>query len=96
MIEGHNEVNQRLRYETKSNDLLWPKVPFPQRTQCYSCVIDIDQNGDAIQYNEDEVYRYLKEFYNVINLNFFLFFFKILSFFKSFRSIDFKFSFNNN
>lgn len=60
---GHNKVNQRLRYEEITNDPAWPKVPFPNKDQCNSCVEQVDENGDAKEYNENETYKYLKTYY---------------------------------
>ncbi len=42
-------------------------MPFPTKEQCHSCVQQIDENGDAIEYNQDEVYNYFKEFYYLQN-----------------------------
>jgi hypothetical protein len=64
---GHNIVNQRLRSEEYSNDPNWPKIPFPTKQQCNSCVQQVDENGDAMEYNEKEVYQYFKEFYYLQN-----------------------------
>ncbi|CAF1218213.1 unnamed protein product [Rotaria sordida] len=64
---GHNKVNQRLRYDVISNDPVWPKVPFPTKQQCHLCVVKIDEKGDALEYDENETYNYLKRFYQLTN-----------------------------
>ena len=60
-------MNQRLRYEEYSNDPNWPKVPFPTKQQCETCVQQIDANGDALEFNKAEVYNYFKQFYYLPN-----------------------------
>jgi hypothetical protein len=64
---GHNQVNKRLRGEELLNDPAWPKVPFPTKEQCNSCVLQVDENDDAIEYDENETYNYLKNYYNLQN-----------------------------
>ncbi|CAF1215251.1 unnamed protein product [Adineta steineri] len=64
---SHNIVNKRLRYEEYTNDPNWPKVPFPTKEQCNLCAQQIDENGDAREYNENETYKFLKEFYSLNN-----------------------------
>ncbi|CAF1174769.1 unnamed protein product [Rotaria sordida] len=64
---SHNIVNKRLRYENDSNDPDWPKVPFPTKQQCNLCVEKLDENGDGLEYNENEVYHFLKGFYYFTN-----------------------------
>ncbi len=68
-ILGHNKVNQRLRGEEISNDPAWPKVPFPSKEQCNSCVRQVDENDDALEYDENETYNYLKNYYNLKNIS---------------------------
>ncbi|CAF0878512.1 unnamed protein product [Rotaria sordida] len=65
---GHNKVNKRLRGEQISNDPAWPKVPFPTKEQCNSCVREIDENNDALEYDENETYNYLKDYYDLQNI----------------------------
>jgi hypothetical protein len=67
LLLGHNIVNQRLRYDTYTNDPNWPKVPFPTKQQCEICVQQIDENGDAIEFNQNEIYKFFKEFYYLKN-----------------------------
>lgn len=62
---GHNKVNKRLRGDELLNDPDWPKVPFPTKEQCNSCVQQVDENKDAAEYNENETYNYLKDYYNL-------------------------------
>ena len=57
-------MNARLRYENLTNDPAWPKIPFPSRSQCSSCVRRVDVNGDASEYDEQQVIGYLNEFYS--------------------------------
>jgi len=64
---GHNIVNKRLRYQEYSTDPNWPKVPFPTKQQCNSCVQQIDENGDTLEYDENEIYKFLKGFYYLQN-----------------------------
>ena len=64
---GHNLVNERLRYDNITNDPAWPKVPFPTKQQCNSCVRNVDQHGDAMEYDENEVYKYFRNFYTPNN-----------------------------
>ncbi|CAF2070690.1 unnamed protein product [Rotaria magnacalcarata] len=66
---GHNRVNKALRGEVESNDPVWPKVPYPIKQQCGSCVLRVDENGEALEYDENETYNYLKDFYNLQNLS---------------------------
>ncbi|CAF4768826.1 unnamed protein product [Rotaria sp. Silwood1] len=65
---GHNKVNKRLQHEQMSNDPAWPKVQFPTKQQCNSCVLQIDENNDALEYDENETYNYLKDYYNLQNI----------------------------
>jgi thiol oxidase len=62
---GHNKVNKRLQDEDSSNDPAWPKVQFPTKEQCNSCVRKVDENNDAIEYDENETYNFLKNYYSV-------------------------------
>lgn len=62
---GHNRVNKRLRHEETSSDPAWPKVPFPTKEQCPKCVLQVDENGDATDYDENETYNYLKDYYQL-------------------------------
>jgi hypothetical protein len=66
---GHNQVNKRLRYEELTNDPAWPKIPFPSKRECDSCVRQVDENDDALEYDENETYNYFKEYYNIKNLS---------------------------
>jgi len=66
---GHNQVNKRLRDEELTNDPAWPKIPFPSKRECDSCVRQVDENDDALEYDENETYNYLKEYYNIKNLS---------------------------
>ncbi|CAF1145308.1 unnamed protein product [Rotaria sp. Silwood1] len=52
---SHNIVNKRLRYENDSNDPNWPKIPFPNQQQCNKCIEKLDENDDALEYNENEI-----------------------------------------
>ena len=61
---GHNKVNKRLRNEELTNDPAWPKVPFPTKEQCDSCVRQVDENGDAKEFDENETYKFLKNSYS--------------------------------
>ncbi|CAF1263111.1 unnamed protein product [Adineta ricciae] len=62
---GHNKVNERLRNEELSSDPAWPKVPFPTKQECNTCVRQVDENNDATEFDENEVYNYLKEYYDI-------------------------------
>ncbi|UJR33827.1 hypothetical protein I4U23_021251 [Adineta vaga] len=62
---GHNTVNQRLRHEELSSDPSWPKVPFPTKQECNSCVRQVDENNNAIEFDDTEVYNYFKDYYNL-------------------------------
>ena len=62
---GHNTVNERVRDDETSADPRWPKVPFPTERECHACVRQIDSNGDALEHDDDETYKYLKEYYNL-------------------------------
>ncbi|CAF1153829.1 unnamed protein product [Adineta steineri] len=62
---GHNTVNKRLRDDELTNDPAWPKVPFPTKQECNSCVRQVDENNDAVEYDENETYNYLKDYYNL-------------------------------
>ncbi len=66
---GHNKVNKRLRVDELTNDPSWPKVPFPTKEQCNSCVRQVDENYDAVEYDENETYNYLKNYYNLKNVS---------------------------
>lgn len=65
----HNKVNKRLRGEEVSNDPAWPKVQFPTKEQCSACVLRVDENNEVIEYDENETYNYLRNFYNMQNLS---------------------------
>jgi hypothetical protein len=65
---AHNEVNKRLEGNEISNDPAWPKVPFPTKQQCNSCVTQIDENGESLEFDENETYKYFKEFYSLKNI----------------------------
>jgi hypothetical protein len=62
-------VNKRLRVDELTNDPSWPKVPFPTKEQCNSCVRQVDENYDAVEYDENETYNYLKNYYNLKNVS---------------------------
>ena len=58
-------MNERLRNEELSSDPAWPKVPFPTKQECNTCVRQVDANNDATEFDENEVYNYLKEYYDI-------------------------------
>lgn len=58
-------MNERLRNEELSSDPAWPKVPFPTKQECNSCVRQVNENNDATEFDENEVYNYLKEYYDL-------------------------------
>ena len=66
--QGHNKVNQRLRHDETSTDPAWPKVPFPTQQECNSCVRQVDSQGDAIDYDDEQTYEYLKSYYDPQNI----------------------------
>ncbi|VEN64808.1 unnamed protein product [Callosobruchus maculatus] len=61
--EAHNEVNNRLRGDL-TEDPEFPKNPFPYRQSCPKCQ---KPNG---QWDEDEVYKYLKNMYDKNNIKY--------------------------
>lgn len=65
---AHNNANRRLRNEETSSDPAWPKVPFPTKEQCSSCVRQVDENNDAIEFDENETFQYLKSYYSLQNI----------------------------
>lgn len=67
-FSGHNKVNRRLRNEETSSDPAWPKVPFPTKEECSSCVRQVDENNDAIEFDENETFQYLKSYYSFQNV----------------------------
>ncbi|CAK8573951.1 unnamed protein product [Lathyrus sativus] len=63
---SHNKVNERLRKEEASigtGDPKFPKTVWPPKQLCSSCYLDYDQTSNKIEWNQDEVYRTLRNYY---------------------------------
>ncbi|KAL3678384.1 hypothetical protein R1sor_021340 [Riccia sorocarpa] len=61
---AHNEVNKRLAEETIANKVHTsrPKIQWPSKRLCPSCRKHGDTDEDS-EWDEDNVYRFLKKFY---------------------------------
>ncbi|KAK7280374.1 hypothetical protein RJT34_25438 [Clitoria ternatea] len=63
---SHNKVNERLMKEEASlgtGDPKFPKTIWPPKQLCSSCYLGLDQRMNKIEWNEDEVYKFLTEYY---------------------------------
>ncbi|XP_072060009.1 sulfhydryl oxidase 2 isoform X2 [Arachis hypogaea] len=62
----HNKVNERLMKEEASlgtGDPKFPKTIWPPKQLCPSCYLGIDQKNNKIEWNQDEVFRFLTNYY---------------------------------
>ncbi|CAL5209930.1 unnamed protein product [Lathyrus oleraceus] len=62
----HNKVNERLGKEEASlgtGDPKFPKTVWPPKQLCSSCYLDHDQTSNKIEWNQDEVYKALRNYY---------------------------------
>ncbi|ONI31600.1 hypothetical protein PRUPE_1G321800 [Prunus persica] len=63
---AHNKVNERLIKEEASlgtADPKFPKMIWPLRQFCPSCYLSRSQKNDGIEWDQDEVFKFLKEYY---------------------------------
>lgn len=63
---SHNKVNERLSKEEASlgtGDPKFPKTIWPTKQLCPSCYLGHDQKSNKIEWNQDEVYKALKNYY---------------------------------
>ncbi|KAL2324188.1 hypothetical protein Fmac_023246 [Flemingia macrophylla] len=64
---SHNKVNVRLMKEEVSLDTADPKFPkiiWPPKQLCSSCHLGLDQKNNKIEWNQDEVFKFLTEYYS--------------------------------
>ncbi|KAF7808794.1 sulfhydryl oxidase 2-like isoform X1 [Senna tora] len=62
----HNKVNERLMKEEASldtGDPKFPKMVWPPKQLCAFCYSGHDQKNNRIKWNEDEVYKFLMNYY---------------------------------
>ncbi|XP_057423098.1 sulfhydryl oxidase 2-like isoform X2 [Lotus japonicus] len=63
---SHNKVNERLKKEEASlgtDDPKFPKTIWPSKQLCSSCYISHDQKNNKIEWNQDEVFKLLTNYY---------------------------------
>ncbi|KAJ7943048.1 Sulfhydryl oxidase [Quillaja saponaria] len=63
---AHNKVNERLIKEEASlgtGDPKFPKMIWPPKQLCSSCYLAHDQRSNKIDWNQDEVYKFLTTYY---------------------------------
>ncbi|XP_004496992.1 sulfhydryl oxidase 2 isoform X2 [Cicer arietinum] len=63
---SHNKVNERLMKEEASlgtGDPKFPKTIWPPKQLCSSCYLGHDQRSNKIEWNQDEVYKTLTNYY---------------------------------
>ncbi|KAL2602398.1 hypothetical protein AAZV13_10G225700 [Glycine max] len=63
---SHNKVNERLMKEEASLDTADPKFPktiWPQKQLCSSCYVSFDQRNNKMEWNQDEVFKFLTDYY---------------------------------
>ncbi|KAK8913713.1 Sulfhydryl oxidase 1 [Platanthera zijinensis] len=65
---SHNIVNERLMREEKeleTSDPRYPKMIWPPKKLCPSCLISVGKKGSGMvtDWNEDEVYKFLMNYY---------------------------------
>ncbi|MED6177795.1 Sulfhydryl oxidase 1, variant 2 [Stylosanthes scabra] len=62
----HNRVNERLMKEEASlgtGDPKFPKTIWPPKQLCPSCYLGFDQRNNKIEWNQDEVFKFLTNYY---------------------------------
>ncbi|XP_019426511.1 PREDICTED: sulfhydryl oxidase 2-like isoform X2 [Lupinus angustifolius] len=62
----HNKVNERLSKEESSlgtGDPNFPKTIWPPKQLCPSCYLGHDHRNNKIEWNQDEVYKFLVTYY---------------------------------
>ncbi|XP_027365384.1 sulfhydryl oxidase 2 isoform X3 [Abrus precatorius] len=62
----HNTVNERLMKEEASlgtGDPKFPKIIWPPKKLCPSCYLSLDQRNNKIEWNRDEVFKFLTDYY---------------------------------
>ena len=65
----HNKANIRLAGDI-SEDPVFPKLKFPSREFCSSCYDDTIRGTNLwLEFNRDEVYKFLKNLYSREKLN---------------------------
>ncbi|RDX85127.1 Sulfhydryl oxidase 2, partial [Mucuna pruriens] len=63
---SHNKVNERLMKEEASldtGDPTFPKTIWPPKQLCSSCHLGLDQMNNKIEWNQDEVFKFLTDYY---------------------------------
>ncbi|BAT93856.1 Sulfhydryl oxidase [Vigna angularis] len=63
---SHNKVNERLMKEEASLDTAdpnFPKTIWPPNQLCASCYKAFDQKSNKIEWNQDEVFKFLTDYY---------------------------------
>ncbi|CAJ1977437.1 unnamed protein product [Sphenostylis stenocarpa] len=63
---SHNKVNERLKKEEASlgtADPNFPKTIWPPKQLCGSCYLGLDQKSNKIEWNQDEVFKFLTDYY---------------------------------
>ncbi|KAH1035775.1 hypothetical protein GYH30_055652 [Glycine max] len=64
---SHNKVNERLMKEEASlgtADPKFPKTIWPPKQLCSSCYVSVDQRNNKIEWNQDEVFKFLADYYS--------------------------------
>ncbi|KHN06736.1 Sulfhydryl oxidase 1 [Glycine soja] len=63
---SHNKVNERLMKEEASlgtADPKFPKTIWPPKQLCSSCYVSFDQRNNKMEWNQDEVFKFLTDYY---------------------------------
>ncbi|KAI4313833.1 hypothetical protein L6164_026782 [Bauhinia variegata] len=63
---AHNKVNERLMKEEASletGDPKFPKMIWPPNQLCPSCYLGHDQKSNKVEWNQDEVFEFLRSYY---------------------------------